>query len=100
MGLDNLLMVNGPQLTDRMAFKDCITINRTLKAKPQPGSNPAVQGNKCSPRTFFSIRQACTVTRKGISYSVEVPQKVRNRATLNSVIALRGIHPKDTKILI
>ena len=32
--------------------------------------------------------------------SMEVPQKVKNRATRHPAIALLGIHPKDAKILI
>ena len=32
--------------------------------------------------------------------SVEMPQKVNNRATKDSTIALLGIYPKDTKIQI
>ena len=32
--------------------------------------------------------------------SMEVPQKVNNRTTYNPAIALLGIYPKDTKMLI
>ena len=32
--------------------------------------------------------------------SMEVPQKIKNRATYDPAIALLGIYPKDTKMLI
>ena len=32
--------------------------------------------------------------------SMEVPQKVKNRATLDSAIALLGIYPRDTGMLV
>ena len=31
--------------------------------------------------------------------SMEVPQKVKNRTTLNPAIALLGIYPKDTEVV-
>ena len=42
-------------------------------------------------------------TRAGtttLENSMDVPQKVENRATFNPAIALLGIYPKDTNVVI
>ena len=43
---------------------------------------------------FHSLRQEPS------SLAPEVPQKVKNRATHNPEITLRGIYPKDTNVMI
>ena len=54
-------------------------------------------GGKGSPLALLIGIQTGTAT---LEKSMEVPQKVENRATLCPAIALLGIYPKNTNVVI
>ena len=51
---------------------------------------------KGNPLTLLMGMQAGTDT---LENSMEIPQEVKNRATLQPTIALLGIYPKDTDVV-
>ena len=54
-------------------------------------------GRKGYPLTLLVGMKTVAAT---VENSMEVPQKVNNRATYNPAIALLGIYPKDTILFI